>query len=139
VEGDKWWTSLKRTRVRQYCRPVLYKLDAKNGGHTEVNRDRRKMLLEGHDYTASIVTQILSLHQKVDDEMLVRLDDARRTRNNFAHSLRDVTWEDAACAIGTANELISKVVGTRAIVKRACSGTAEANAFLVSGAQSERL
>lgn len=92
---------------------LVHELDARNGGHTEMNRDRRRMLLEGHDYTASIVTQMLSFHKKIEDDMLARLDDARRTRNNFAHSLRPVMWDDAARAINTANELISKVVGTK--------------------------
>lgn len=106
------WSVIEKSLNKVWA-DLVHELDAKNGGHTEMNRDRRKMLLEGHDYTASIVTQILSLHKKIDDEMLARLDDARRARNNFAHSLRSVTWSDAGRAINTANELISKVVGAR--------------------------
>lgn len=92
---------------------LVHKLDLGNGGHTKMNRERRDMLLEGHAYTASIVTQMLSLHKQIDDALLARLDDARRTRNNFAHSLRSVTWSDASHAINTANELISKVIDTK--------------------------
>ncbi|MFM0648088.1 hypothetical protein PQR14_27535 [Paraburkholderia bryophila] len=106
------WSVIEKSLNKVWA-DLIHELDARNGGHTEMNRDRRKMLLEGHDYTASIVTQILSLHKRIDDEMLTRLDDARRTRNNFAHSLRSVTWEDAARAISTANELLTAVVGTR--------------------------
>ncbi|KVL85535.1 hypothetical protein [Burkholderia ubonensis] len=106
------WSVIEKSLNKVWA-SLVHELDARNGGHTEMNGDRRRMLLEGHDYTASIVTQMLSFHKRIDDDMLARLNDARRTRNNFAHSLRPVKWDDAARAINTANELISKVVGTK--------------------------
>jgi|GEM_PF-2151135 len=105
------WSVIEKSLNKMWAK-LLLDLNAENGGHTNINRDRRE-LLTGRDYTASIITQQLSLHGKIDDEMLSRLDGARRTRNNFAHSLKPVTWEDAGHALNSANEMLSRVVGIR--------------------------
>lgn len=91
---------------------LLKDLDVRNGGHTVINGQRRKQL-EGRDFTASIVSQSLSLHGKLDDEMLARLDDARRKRNAFAHSLEPVSSDDVGKAIRTATDLMTHVIGSR--------------------------
>lgn len=105
------WSMIEKSLNKMWVE-LLHGLNTANGGHTNINRDRRE-LLTGRDYTASIMTQQLSLHNKIDDEMLSRLDEARRTRNSFAHSLKSVTWEDAGRALNTANDILSKVVGIR--------------------------
>lgn len=87
---------------------LLSRLDKKNGGQTEMNRHRRD-LLTGRDYTASIVTQMLSLHGEINDEELAALDAARRKRNAFAHALEPVSANDAGKAIRTATDLMSRI------------------------------
>ena len=91
---------------------LLKELDIRNGGHTAINAGRREQL-EGRDFTASIVSQSLSLHGKIDDDMLGRLDKARKKRNAFAHSLDPVASDDVAKAIRTATDLMTHVVGSR--------------------------
>lgn len=97
---NKMWSSL------------LDELDSKNGGGTSISATRRQQLT-GRDFTASIVSQSLSLHRKIDDEMLVKLDKARKKRNAFAHSLEPVSPIDASNAIQTATALMTKVVGSQ--------------------------
>jgi hypothetical protein len=103
------WSVIEK-QINKIWADLVGEADEKNGGHTKINRNRRDTLT-GRDYTASIVTQMLSLHGKIDDDMLSQLDKARQTRNAFAHNLGSVSWKDAAWAIGAANQLVTKVVG----------------------------
>lgn len=91
---------------------LLDRSDSKNGGHTEINKKRRAQLTS-RDFTASIITQNLSLHGRIDDLMLVRLNEARKNRNAFAHQLKQMTSEEANRAIGTAYRLIQHVIGQK--------------------------
>lgn len=91
---------------------LLDRLDDREGGHTRINSERRKGLT-GTSYTASIVTQMLSLHREIDDELLASLDAARQKRNEFAHKLGPVGADDAGKVLRTASTLISRIVGTR--------------------------
>ena len=103
------WSVIEK-QINKIWADLVVALDEKNGGHTKINRDRRDTLT-GRDYTASIVTQMLSLHGKIDDNMLSELNKARQKRNDFAHNLGSVTWQDSGWAIGTANRLITEVIG----------------------------
>ena len=87
-------------------------IDVSAGGHTKMNRHRKK-LLAGRDYTASVVSQILSICGKIDDETLERLDEARRKRNAFAHTLTPIGADDAGKAIRLATDMITNIVGMR--------------------------
>lgn len=83
-------------------------IDVTSGGHTSINKDRRK-LLDGRDYTASVVIQVLSLANRIDDELLQRLDEARRTRNAFVHDLVPVQAQSASKVIRLATDLVAKI------------------------------
>ena len=95
-------------------------IDVTSGGHTKINKDRRK-LLAGRDYTASIVSQVLSICGKIDDEMLKRLDEARRKRNEFAHKLIPVETDDAGRAIRLVTDMITNMAGVRVTSQLALS------------------
>jgi len=93
-------------------------------GHTQMSKDRRKVL-GGPDYSASVVSQILSITNKIDDPLLERLDRARKTRNDFAHGIKKkrgnatrelirVTPADAGTTLRLATDLLSRI--TRAEV-----------------------
>ncbi len=75
--------------------------------------NKRRSLLNGRDYSASIITQILSLAGKISDERLEKLDQARRSRNAFAHALRPITGADAQNALTTATDMLSDILGLR--------------------------
>jgi hypothetical protein len=83
--------------------------DKNKGGHTAISKDRRK-LLNGRDYTASIISQMLSLSGIIDDEILERLDDARRKRNDFAHNLELIDSRSAGKAIRLATDMVTKTI-----------------------------
>ncbi|MBI1214689.1 MAG: hypothetical protein GC185_02590 [Alphaproteobacteria bacterium] len=89
-------------------------VDLNSGGHTALDKNRRK-LLSGRDYTISIIAQILSLTKKVDDDLLTRMDQARKVRNNFAHSLNPVSASDATNSIRLATDLISRLSGFKLV------------------------
>lgn len=97
---DKFWKSLQS------------EIDKDNGGHTAVNKDRRD-LFNGRDYTASVVTQILSVANKISDEELNQLNKARKARNDFAHNLSPITSKSAGEAIRLSTELLTKLIGRR--------------------------
>jgi len=88
------------------------KIDIKHGGHTLISKKRRN-LLGGRDYTASIVSQILSICDVINDETLDRVDKARKKRNEFAHGLTTIEADDAGKAIRLATDMISEVAGIR--------------------------
>ncbi|HUC63086.1 MAG TPA: hypothetical protein VMF53_14130 [Alphaproteobacteria bacterium] len=89
-------------------------IDTAEGGHTIINKDRAK-ILNGRDFSASIICQILSISNKIDDRTLARLDKARRTRNAFAHDLLPISGDDAAKAIGLATDMISEIANVRVV------------------------
>ena len=87
-------------------------IDFTSGGHTKMTKDRKK-LLAGRDYTSSVVSQILSICEKIDDETLKRLDEVRRKRNEFAHGLTRIEADHAQKALMLATDMITKLVGLR--------------------------
>ncbi len=87
-------------------------IDVTSGGHTKMNKDRKNLLV-GRDYTSSVVSQVLSICEKIDDETLKRLDEARRKRNEFAHALTHIEAEHAGKAIRLATDMITNMAGFR--------------------------
>lgn len=67
-------------------------------GATRINSERNKFL-EGRDFTASIVSEILELSDLIPHDLFCRLNAVRKARNNWMHSLKDVSMMDAIRAI----------------------------------------
>jgi|SRR5687767_2516672 hypothetical protein len=88
------------------------RVSLESGGHTKLTKERRK-LLDGRDYSASVVSQILSICSEIDDDLLERLDKARKKRNAFAHSLERVSSDDAGNALRLAADMVTKIIGVR--------------------------
>jgi hypothetical protein len=105
------WAAIERLLSAKWMKLQL-EVDARYGGQTRMNNERRK-LLNGPDFTASIVSQVLSICGKIDDETLRRLDEARRKRNAFAHNLVPIKSTDAGKAIRLATDMITEMVGIR--------------------------
>ena len=74
---------------------------------------KRRELLNGRDYTASVIAQTLSLAGKLPDERLGKLDQARRDRNDFAHSLAAINGDAAQNALTVASEMLSDLLAIR--------------------------
>lgn len=100
------------------CEQVLnnmwneYQTDAadRQGCGTNISK-KRSELLNGRDFTASIITQILSLAGVIDDELLTKLDVARKNRNAFAHSLKVIDEPAAQQAMIVASDILSLRLG----------------------------
>ena len=91
-----------------------YQSSVSSGPQATTNMSKaRRDILNGRDFTASVITQVLSLARKVSDEQLSKLDRARRDRNNFAHSLVPISGEAAQNALQIASEMLSGVIGVR--------------------------
>jgi hypothetical protein len=88
----------------------LDELSVGENARTVINRKRRD-LLTGRDYTASMVSQMLSLAGKIDDNLLDALNQARDKRNKFVHGLTQVSADDAGKAIRTATQFLSQILG----------------------------
>ena len=86
----------------------LHQDELHNSGKAKMTGKRRD-LLSGRDYSASVVSQILSITGKIDDAMLERLDNARKTRNNFVHGLTPINSKDAVDCIKISADLISSI------------------------------
>lgn len=80
--------------------------DLDSSGRTVVNKTRKE-ILTGRDYTAAIVTQILSVSGIIDDELVERFDSARRKRNHFAHKLSAISGTEAGAVIRLATDMLS--------------------------------
>lgn len=91
-----------------------YQREASEGpdARTAISKKRRE-LLNGRDFTASIITQALSLAGRLSDEKLTKLDQARRDRNNFAHSLATIGSDAAHNALTVASEMLSDLLAIR--------------------------
>lgn len=87
-------------------------ISLESGGHTRLTKERKK-LLEGRDYSASVISQILSLCNNIDDDLLDRLNYARKKRNAFAHSLERISSGDAGSAIRLATDMITRIADIR--------------------------
>ena len=87
-------------------------IDVTSSGHTKLNNNLKK-LLAGRNHTVSAVSQILSIYQKIDDQTLQTLNNARRKRNDFLHKLTPIETDDAVQAIMLATNLITNIAGIR--------------------------
>jgi hypothetical protein len=89
---------------------LLGRLDSREGGHTLINKERRDSLT-GRDYTASIISQTLSLCREYPDEWLDALNKIRKARNAFVHELKDPGIEGAGDALSMASVMLSRLLG----------------------------
>jgi len=78
-----------------------------------MNANRRRRLTDSPDLTASLVVEMLSLHEVINFPLYRRLSDVRRARNKYMHELRPVEYRLAASAMEVAEELLLAVHGLR--------------------------
>lgn len=105
-----FWAIIERAQNRLWRHYV-------NGGYkavapyANVSGQRKKVLLNDRNYTASIKTQILALGNVLFDQEVEWLDRTRKRRNDFMHSLTPVDGMDVAIAQLAAARLIKKNFG----------------------------
>ena len=71
----------------------------------KINKDRRKKLVEGRDFTISVITEILSLRGLIPHDTYEAIDRVRKSRNDWIHDLKPVSEENAYDAIKLARSL----------------------------------
>lgn len=87
-------------------RPELVGVDAV----PVVNATRRR-ILEGRDYTASVIIESLSLLGEISNDLYEHLTAARRARNSWLHELGPVDADDVIHAMSAAEALIYAIHG----------------------------
>lgn len=94
------------------------------GDRERISASRLKKL-EGRDFSASVVTEILELSDVIAFDLFSGLDEARRKRNSWLHSLEAVTDRDASNALRTATALyhVATHIELRPAVSRTVPGT----------------
>jgi hypothetical protein len=80
---------------------------------TFLNADRRARLASGRDYTASIISETLSLVGSLRHEMYLELDKVRKDRNRFLHELTAVSRAAADRALTVAEGMLVEVAGLK--------------------------
>jgi hypothetical protein len=69
--------------------------------------------LQERDWTASVVTEALSIAKELSDEQYTELNALRRARNRWAHELRPITEDEAHRAVKLAGSMLMSVGGSR--------------------------
>ncbi len=75
-----------------------------------INAERREKLTESPDFTASVVSEILSLTDNVPVDLYRDVSTVRRVRNAWMHELQPVTRAEAELA-KVAERMLSFVEG----------------------------
>ncbi|HZS21978.1 MAG TPA: hypothetical protein VFA63_13465 [Pseudonocardiaceae bacterium] len=99
--------------VTEACQSTLwdrYIMEASGKHGFLVGKDRRKKL-KGRDFTASVVTENLTLAGHIDDAFRQRMDRVRSARNKWAHELVVPTPATAKEALQVAMSMCSRVIG----------------------------
>ncbi len=60
---------------------------------------KRKKKLEGRDYTASVIIELLEMNNRLDHDLYKLLEDVRKSRNDWAHRMRVPEKNDAIKAV----------------------------------------
>jgi len=74
------------------------------------SKSRIKKLQE-RDWTASVVTEALSIAKALTDEHYTELNAVRKARNRWAHELRPITEDEAHRAVKLAGSMLTSVGG----------------------------
>ena len=72
-----------------------------------INADRKKKLTESRDFTASVVSEILSLVELLPFSLYQDLCTARQARNDWIHKLKPVDRATAEASIRVAEKMLS--------------------------------
>lgn len=101
------WTACEQL-VSQEWKDLLARSDTGRSGETRMSRDRRKKLLLGRDYTASVMVEMLELQGRLSAPLYRNLEIARKARNNWAHDMAVPCGGDVRACQDAIQELLSR-------------------------------
>lgn len=85
-------------------------LDEGRNQNPPMPRERRKKL-NGRDYTASVMVEMLEINGRIDRDLYRLLEISRKARNNWAHEMRMPKASETSIAIRTIEKLLSQNEG----------------------------
>jgi hypothetical protein len=91
-----------------------------NGEAVFINDVRKKKLLEGREYSASVRLELLSLMKIIDLEIYDNLNKVRTARNEWLHRLEVADERVGALAIQTAQRLLEQTTGIKINLSISC-------------------
>lgn len=100
------WTVCEQLVSRLWSR-LLSDASAARPEEDRPSRDRVKKL-KGRDYTASIMVEMLELHGRLTPALYSCLEQARRSRNNWAHEMKVPGQEDVEACLKAIRLLLSE-------------------------------
>ena len=77
---------------------------------------KRRKKLKGRDYTASVMVEMLELVNRIDYDSYSRLEVARKSRNEWAHSFQEPNYSEVCETFGGALDLLHKFKGVRVLL-----------------------
>jgi hypothetical protein len=103
------------------CEKLIYTLwedlindkNDKYKGKEKFINSQRMNRLTGRDFTASIITEILSLSDILSFELYKDLSKVRQARNNWLHNLHLTSSDEAILSLQTSQRLLEKVKGIK--------------------------
>jgi hypothetical protein len=106
------WTIIEKLLRRMWSNYIEANREREIRGEqmTFINKARRTKL-EGNDYTASVVAEILSLSDVLEPSLYSDIEIIRRARNKWLHGLKPPSSSEAELAIGLAQRMLSVVEG----------------------------
>ena len=75
----------------------------------------RKEKLEGRDYTASVKTEMLEINRRINHDLYLHLETARKARNTWAHNMREPETHEVYKAIRAVEGLLRQIKGIQPI------------------------
>jgi hypothetical protein len=83
-----------------------------NGASVQfINRERKQRLEDGRNFSAAVVSEILSMTNYLPFELYQELSVVRKARNDWVHYLRPVSYDKAERAVKAAEKMIDLVKG----------------------------
>lgn len=73
---------------------------------TLINAERKSKLTEGRDFTASVISEILSLTERLPFSLYRDVLELRKARNYWIHDLKPVSRDTAALAVKTSETIL---------------------------------
>ena len=104
------WALVENLLQRLWSRYIDDQRDRQvEDGEVFLNSARREKLTYGRDFTASVISEFLSLADIIPFELFQVLSKVRKARNDWMHELRPVTRLDANEAVGLAQRMLNFV------------------------------
>lgn len=100
------WTACEQLVSMEWKR-LLQEDNASRSEELKMSRERRKKL-EGRDYTASVMVEVLELNGRLSGPLYRHLEIARKARNNWAHDMLTPTGDDIHACLQAIQELLAR-------------------------------